>query len=41
VDTHDVTFVKVKGHADDARNNYVDGVAVSAIADLRIELGLK
>ncbi len=38
---HDVTFVKVKGHADDARNNYVDGVAVSAIDDLRIELGLK
>jgi ribonuclease HI len=38
---HAVSFVKVKGHADDARNNYVDGVAVGAIADLRIELGLE
>ncbi len=37
---HEVVFVKVKGHSDDERNNYVDGVAVSAIADLRIELGL-
>jgi ribonuclease HI len=41
VERHDVTFVKVKGHADDARNNYVDGIAVQAIDDLRIELGLK
>lgn len=39
--THEVSFVKVKGHADDARNNYVDGVAVGAIDDLRIELGLR
>ncbi len=38
---HEVGFVKVKGHADDERNNYVDGVAVSAIAELRTELGLK
>jgi ribonuclease HI len=41
MERHDVTFVKVKGHADDALNNYVDGVAVGAIDDLRIELGLK
>ena len=40
MDRHEVAFVKVKGHADDARNNYVDGVAVGAIEDLRIELGL-
>ena len=39
--THEVEFVKVKGHADDARNNYVDGVAVQAIEDLRIELGMR
>ena len=38
---HEVDFVKVKGHADDDRNNYVDGEAVRAIEDLRIELGLK
>ena len=38
---HEVEFVKVKGHADDDRNNYVDGIAVGAIDDLRIELGLR
>ena len=41
MERHEVEFVKVKGHADDALNNYVDGVAVGAIDDLRIELGLK
>jgi ribonuclease HI len=41
MERHEVSFVKVKGHADDERNNYVDGVAVGAIDDLRIELGLK
>jgi ribonuclease HI len=30
---HDVTFVKVKGHADDALNNHVDGLAVRAMRD--------
>ena len=28
---HDVTFVKVKGHADDALNNRVDALAVAAM----------
>lgn len=41
VDRHDVTFVWVKGHADDALNEYVDRKAVEAIDTLRIELGLK
>ncbi|MDR8393110.1 ribonuclease HI [Aliifodinibius sp. S!AR15-10] len=27
---HDVTWTKVKGHADDERNNHVDGLAVEA-----------
>jgi ribonuclease HI len=35
MDRHDVRFVKVKGHADDERNNRVDRLAVSAIAELR------
>ena len=30
---HRVTFVKVKGHADDALNNRVDGLAVAAMRD--------
>lgn len=30
-DQHDVTFVKVKGHADDERNNLVDRLAVGEI----------
>ena len=38
---HEVEFVKVKGHADDERNNYVDGEAVRAIDDLRLERGLR
>ncbi len=32
---HEVTFVKVKGHADDARNNRVDGLAVEAMRALQ------
>jgi ribonuclease HI len=32
---HEVRFVKVKGHADDERNNRVDRLAVSAIEELR------
>ncbi len=31
VEQHDVTFVKVKGHADDELNNYVDRLAVAAM----------
>ncbi|WP_202081492.1 ribonuclease HI [Caldalkalibacillus salinus] len=31
VDQHDVTFVKVKGHADDELNNRCDELAVAAI----------
>ena len=30
VDRHDVSWVKVKGHADDEMNNRVDGLAVLA-----------
>ena len=32
---HDVTFVKVKGHADDVLNNRVDGLAVAAIREMQ------
>lgn len=32
---HDVRFVKVKGHADDALNNRVDGLAVAAIKEMQ------
>ncbi len=35
---HDVEFVKVKGHADDERNNYADRLANEAIDELLIEL---
>ncbi|MEM6338206.1 MAG: RNase H family protein, partial [Bacteroidota bacterium] len=28
---HDVTWIKVKGHADDDLNNRVDGLAVAAM----------
>ena len=31
MDEHEVTFVKVKGHADDALNNRVDALAVEAL----------
>jgi len=31
MDKHEVSFVKVKGHADDALNNRVDGLAVEAM----------
>ena len=31
MDRHEVTFVKVKGHADDALNNRVDQLAVGAM----------
>lgn len=30
MEPHDVTWTKVKGHADDERNNHVDGLAVQA-----------
>lgn len=32
---HDVSFVKVKGHADDDRNNRVDRLAVAAVDAVR------
>lgn len=32
---HEVTFVKVKGHADDELNNRVDGLAVAAIKEMQ------
>ena len=32
---HQVEFVKVKGHADDAMNNRVDGLAVAAMNEAR------
>ena len=32
---HDVRFIKVKGHADDALNNRVDGLAVEAMQAFR------
>jgi len=32
---HDVSFVKVKGHADDERNNRVDRLAVAAVDKVR------
>lgn len=32
---HDVKWVKVKGHADDERNNRVDGLAVAAMAEFK------
>ncbi|MGI9174738.1 MAG: ribonuclease HI [Rhodothermales bacterium] len=32
---HDVQFIKVKGHADDALNNRVDGLAVEAMQAFR------
>ena len=32
---HDVQWVKVKGHADDALNNRVDGLAVAAIREMQ------
>ncbi len=35
VKRHEVTFVKVKGHATDARNNRVDGLAVAAMNKAR------
>jgi ribonuclease HI len=35
LEVHDVTFIKVKGHADDALNNRVDALAVQAISTLR------
>lgn len=34
-DYHDVTWVKVKGHADDERNNRVDRLAVAALEAYR------
>ena len=34
-DRHDVQFIKVKGHADDALNNRVDGLAVEAMQAFR------
>lgn len=37
IERHEVRFVKVKGHADDERNNRVDRLAVGAIEQLRRE----
>lgn len=34
--THDVEFVKVKGHADDERNNRVDRLAVQEVDRFRV-----
>ncbi len=34
-DRHDVTWCKVKGHADDALNNRVDRLAVEAVREAR------
>lgn len=34
-DQHDVTWVKVKGHANDELNNRVDGLAVAALEQYR------
>jgi ribonuclease HI len=35
VELHDVTWVKVKGHADDELNNRVDRLAVAALEEAR------
>jgi len=35
LERHEVTFVKVKGHADDELNNRVDALAVAAMDDYR------
>ncbi len=34
-DRHDVTWVKVRGHADDALNNFVDEAAVAAMEEYK------
>ena len=34
---HKVEFVKVKGHADDAMNNRVDGLAVAAMKEMKAQ----
>ncbi|GAB5521916.1 MAG: ribonuclease HI [Rhodothermales bacterium] len=39
VKPHEVRWIKVKGHADDERNNRVDGIAVKAMKDGLVERG--
>lgn len=35
---HDVTFIKVKGHADNEYNNICDRLATDAVKNLKVEL---
>ena len=34
--THNITWIKVKGHADNALNNHCDELARKAIADVNL-----
>ena len=39
-DKHKITFIKVKGHADNEYNNRCDFLATSAVAELKKKIGL-